>query len=527
MTKTRRTLLLPQLVDPDRKPWTVTEVDLVESAVDTQFKKAYVPPAYSEAQKLARIHELGHVKYSPNNWYAVLGEAMGLPTPRITPPDELDPAVVLHFLKMVEENRIDWLLWSRHGADIRPAREALAWDGMPLPDSVSDAVGYVLQLCWTVWASRGISKAPNAPPVRDADEETAEFFDKCWAIVLQHPQGQIIAQFIVSGCLSIYSKPTHTNRNRIAVMLAQFFPKKPPPQPDEKEEEKEEQQEAEEQEKQQQQQQADDAGGTAGVEVLTRGHVQIHDHTGVRRRQRAPARSTLQPMPYGQQFKYPHRHVLDRNVFARKKTSTVSIMIDTSGSMKWTNEMLMALIDRMPSVWIGTHESFRTAEDRNVYGRICILAKNGVFAEYQGREPGSGGGNAVDIEALEELVKWPGPRFWLSDGYVWGGPREGPYPDLPEEKQTAYLRRSGAIMYRCHELMKRYNILRVNTMEDMLALLERKAVTVYTTCVNQGELADRAGRQYVRNSFGHTVAQIYGSEAYPPDWTESPLRYQL
>ena len=118
-------LFMPELVEPVPGPWSVEEVSIRESSVDTHHRRARVPQAHTPAQRLARLHELGHVKYSPSP-FAPQGswdQQFMTVTNRVREKGvNPDPNAIIHISKMLEENRIDWLLWDRHGIDLRQAR---------------------------------------------------------------------------------------------------------------------------------------------------------------------------------------------------------------------------------------------------------------------------------------------------------------------------------------------------------------------------------------------------------------------
>jgi hypothetical protein len=155
----------------------------------------------------------------------------------------------------------------------------------------------------------------------------------------------------------------------------------------------------------------------------------------------------------------------------------------------------------MPAVWVGLYSGFnynrmRTvqipakytrAQADQIIGRICVLAKNGRFAKYEGREQGHTAGNEVDVEALHLLAKWPEPRLWLSDGLVTGGVymnRKPLDPGWGAGRRGHRVDGTAAVIDRTNAIMKRARILRVETKEDMLKLLKRQRVTVYRTCIN-------------------------------------------
>ena len=478
-------LFAPELMEPNPKPWTVTEVDIQESAVNTRDREAYVPKAHTPAQRLARMHEGGHVKYSPRDWDRRILRAI-----RINRANgiDVDPRAVEKIQKMLEENRIDWLLWNRHGIDLRPARETLDWGKMPDPPTLLYALGMCLQLAWTVWASRGLgakTSVPNPPPVRTVDPDTGEYFDKCWALVIE--ENEPLGRAMIRGCMRMYTHPTHEMRDKVAAELASYFPlekeeeDKPPPP-------KREEQEAQEEEERKEQEHAeylDQIETGVGSEVATEGRVQYHDHTAtVRRPTMRIARRAL-PVSQGIGLKFPHRYFLDKAIFSQRILTEAGIMIDGSSSMQWSDDDMKLLMEKLPAVKIGVysgvHSGILNSAGESIVGRICILAKDGRFARFDGKDPEMDGGNDVDFEALQLLARWPMPRLWLSDGDVCGGLHSGPPIHHPIVGRFNYS--DGRIHELCNSWMKAHNILRVPNLATMHKLLKRQKVRLYRSTV--------------------------------------------
>lgn len=474
------TLLLPELVEPNPGPWEIDEVDVQDSRVDTKNRRAWVSKAHTPAQRLARLHELGHVKYSPRDWEKRILRAIQIGTLMLGKP--VDPAAAEKIQKMLEENRIDWILWDRQGIDLRPARETLDWRLMPDPPSLLYALGMCLQLAWTVWASRGLggkSGLSNPPPTRTVDPDTAEYFDKCWALVIE--ENEPLGRAMIRGCMRMYSRPTHTMRDNVAGELATFFPReveeepKPPPP---KKEEQEAQDEAEKKE-QELEDLLDKIDTGIGSEVVTEGHIQYHDHTAtVRRPSMRIARRAI-PVSQGVGLRFPHRYYLDKAIFARRLLTEAGIMIDGSGSMRWTDEDMKLLLEKLPAVKIGIYSGVDGVFNggQRVYGRICTLAKDGRFARFDGLDRDMNGGNCVDFEALQLLAKWPRPRLWLSDGFVCGGKYAGPPIHHPQSPSLNGI--DGRIHELCNAWMKAHDILRVPHLQAMHDLVQKKRVRLY------------------------------------------------
>lgn len=497
-------LFLPQLVEKNPGVWSNQETDIREAAVDLVGRQARVPRAHTEAQMLARQHEMGHVKYSPKDIMTtapgIMAQALALGLPPI------DTVIALRLAKMLEETRVDSLLWRNHGIDDRPARESLDWSKMTLPDDPVYAVEMVLQLAWTCWESVGVS-VPDAPPSRVADPGVKDFFSTVWnSAYAYNPE---ILRAIIQACTRMYEDPTHEARDRAAAELASFFPVTIPDkdmQPKAKPEQQRAEAEAEREEAEIEAERRKDKGErTEEPEILlisgedvVQGKAEIHDHTlGIRRTSLRIARRDV-PQFTGTRLVFPHRYMVDKAIFSRRVLTEGGIMVDASGSMSWNDADLKAVLALMPAVWVGTYSGFNygsgavtpperyTPEQAEaVIGRICILAKNGRFAEYQKAEAGATNGNDVDVEALTLLSKWPKPRLWLSDGQVTGGVY---YNKSPIDKRWLdhgsghYSERQ--IIDRVHLLMKRYEIYRVANKKDMIDLLRKRRVTVYRSCVS-------------------------------------------
>jgi hypothetical protein len=480
---------------PIAGPWTVHRVDIRESAVDTENNIAWVPEAFTPAQQLARFHEWGHVKHSPGSgraqgtWRQVCANIMGRVSEEVTP----DPRAVLHIAKMLEENRIDWILWDRYGIDLRQAREVLDWKLMPDPEDTLMSLGACLQLAWTVWASRGLGKGiPNPPPKRAPDPETGEYFDKCWKYLIN--ENLDLAKAMIRGCLEMYSNPTPARRNQVAAELATYFPleqieePKPPPT---KPEEQKEQEEAEQQEREHEEYLDKQETGVGG-EVEQYSGVQVHDHTANIRRPTMRVARRHVPVPQGINVRDPHRYMMDRSVFGQRLLTEGGLMIDGSGSMRWNNNDMVILMNVLPAIRIGRYSGFGDSDNmygamigkvntNKPYARICILAKNGRFARFDAPDTGSNDGNMADFEALRLLATWPKPRLWLSDGMVCGGVNQG---DSLHHPPVGFFQGWGKLHEMCDSWMKRHDILRVPDRETMHKLLKRQRVTLYRTTVS-------------------------------------------
>jgi len=113
-----------------------------------------------------------------------------------------------------------------------------------------------------------------------------------------------------------------------------------------------------------------------------------------------------------------------RNLFVRRR-STVGgcIVIDASGSMEITHERLERICRAVPQGTVAFYS------DKNYDNELNVIANHGsltIYARGGRRAPGIpdeyiGGGNGVDLPALEWLLEQDGPRTFVSDGHFCGG----------------------------------------------------------------------------------------------------------
>jgi len=138
-------------------------------------------------------------------------------------------------------------------------------------------------------------------------------------------------------------------------------------------------------------------------------------------------RSKYRATDEGANPRYPHRMLSDGKVFSRKrKVPGGSVLIDDSGSMSWTTEELKAIIEAAPASIIAAYSGW------SMHGELMIVAEDGQYADMTNavNHP-KGGGNIVDLPALEWLASQSKPRIWVSDTYV--VPYQGGYePALKE-----------------------------------------------------------------------------------------------
>lgn len=122
------------------------------------------------------------------------------------------------------------------------------------------------------------------------------------------------------------------------------------------------------------------------------------------------------PSDQGTVLRYPQRYCGgDGTIFAAKgqKLGGCTVLIDASGSMQFTKEDVLRIMQLMPAALIATYCGMSRE------GTLTIVAKKGRRV-HESRFKGQGGGNCVDGPALDWLAKQPGPRYWVSDGEIVG-----------------------------------------------------------------------------------------------------------
>ena len=120
-------------------------------------------------------------------------------------------------------------------------------------------------------------------------------------------------------------------------------------------------------------------------------------------------------MNYGHNPKYINRYCIDKQIFKQNhRVKGGTILIDASGSMHFSGEDILEIMNILPAVTIAMYNG------GGMGGVLRIIAKGGrrVTQDYLDRY--SGGGNIVDGPALRWLAEMPARRIWVSDMKVFG-----------------------------------------------------------------------------------------------------------
>lgn len=113
-----------------------------------------------------------------------------------------------------------------------------------------------------------------------------------------------------------------------------------------------------------------------------------------------------------------HRWSIDGRIFRRRRPAPGgTVLVDVSGSMSLSADDLREIVLAAPAATVAMYSGSDNRGDVTIVARRGKVASERDMARAQAR---SGGGNVIDGPALRWLAGQPGPRVWVSDGYVTG-----------------------------------------------------------------------------------------------------------
>lgn len=151
-----------------------------------------------------------------------------------------------------------------------------------------------------------------------------------------------------------------------------------------------------------------------------------------------------------------HRYTVDRKIFTRKQnTYGGTILIDASGSMNFDGQDILDVMNEVPAVTIAMYNYFGWNNNKKL-GDIRIIARNGRRVHDDYLDEHSGGGNYIDLPALEWLGKQTPRRLWVSDMQVVGFNGTG--------KEN---------LQQCLDACNKYNIMRLADINEVKSFARR------------------------------------------------------
>ncbi len=159
------------------------------------------------------------------------------------------------------------------------------------------------------------------------------------------------------------------------------------------------------------------------------------------------------PAAEGSAVRYIHRFPIDGRIFRRRaRGRTGTVLVDTSGSMSLdADDLDRILVETRGAVQVAIYSG------KGSRGELRIVARGGRRAAASHLRP-FGGGNIVDLPALEWLSRQSRPRIWISDGGVTG----------VGDASSAGIRR------RCKQVVADARVQQVKNVEEAVRVLRGK-----------------------------------------------------
>jgi hypothetical protein len=150
--------------------------------------------------------------------------------------------------------------------------------------------------------------------------------------------------------------------------------------------------------------------------------------------------------------RYVWRIKEDQKIYEkRKKLLAFAVLIDHSGSMALNPNDVEKAVELAPASVVATYSG------NGDHGVLRIVSKNGRIASNKYMEPPCGGSNVIDVPALEWLVKQKGIPIWVSDGMVTG------VGDMSFHSITDY----------CKQLKKTFNVTQLRTVNQLTPFIKK------------------------------------------------------
>jgi hypothetical protein len=188
--------------------------------------------------------------------------------------------------------------------------------------------------------------------------------------------------------------------------------------------------------------------------------IEIHRHATLRRGERV-GRGGERAADQGTVMRRPARVLTDGLAYTVPARPAGGILMDWSGSMRYSQEIIRDAVAQLPGLWAGGYAEHADMRWRTggYTARLCIVAQHGRvgtvdwWGDVQAAVTGENNCDALVLRYFGRTVR--GPKVWVSDGRVYG--EYGHSTD-------------------CDRACRQYGIVRVLTVGDAVAYLRRQTV---------------------------------------------------
>lgn len=467
---TDRINFLAEALDPGDNPWVTHETPPINSAVDLANHVAYIPRARTRASEQIRLHEAAHISHTEQH--------------------EHEHQRRTDICKMLEEVRVDHLLLQQRGLDVRNRMDDFDLETRLTQTKNDKLLNRLLEYLQFSY----VATSPSVSP---------EVINYAQQMFLTLPANlQAMCRNALGGLIRL---PTVDERERHAQIIDAFFePPAPPPaqpmrlKPSVMEEiNRQITEEITDQRKKEAAEQAaknrtkkvaekytvpeldpteeaklGNPGGDGSKPRL--GGAEIHDHIA-RNPMVSHVKAPFTRTGRGLVPEFMENYCIDKRIYRTEHRGGV-IVLDCSGSMSPNFSLITEQMKEFPNLVVLSYQSTYSYgnEPFPVNGRICVHARSGKIDPHFRREPGTAGGNSVDLEALMYGARFKGPRVWVSDGLAHGGNYDTGMTGL----STRY---ESGLHTKIREVMQQEHYIRVETLKDALAWVTRSGPVEYTT----------------------------------------------
>jgi hypothetical protein len=357
-TDTKKIWPMPEIIKPYGDPYIITESpsrDVV--CTDVYSRKMFVPTGNNDPDKMSRLHEMGHVAFTPED-LADLGANAGIDH---------------DYMNVAEDMRISYFLNDRFRL-VQSISDELLENGVERMKLKDDFKGATLMSVATLFTPEGYLIRSLLP--REWQVKINVIREVCESIMIREyweSDGTLqVAKYLQDLFSGEKIDVQDANEEELTALDPQYY--------------------------------NDVQWGT--MEIVTPPlHLSLMQRRLIRR---------ITPKEHGTGIMFPTRLDHDDKMFGHmKRVAGGTVLIDVSSSMDLSNDEIKAMIKAAPGLTVAIYAGYSSGR-----GELIIVAKKGKMADI--KNINHGGCNVIDGPALRWLATMPEPRVWVCDGLVTG-----------------------------------------------------------------------------------------------------------